>query len=389
MEPWCEEGWEVEPHPIFPILCEKWWEVEPHPTWCEVGWEVEPHPNWCEEWWEGKWNPTQTGVKRAGAVEGNSVENILLDTGCSKLLEGGAIAVQCVHGDTASAQVEVAVGGKSLAVTAAVSETLPMDVLLGTDVPEFGMLLGQNIVKHAEATAVTTCVQAKMRAEQEEDLDLRAGASVTGIAEPSLVGPEWMATFDDELFEGGRVRVRPSRSQKRAARRRHWEPTPEEVEAEHTPLEITPHAVDIIAGQSGVLQEADTSLDAARKAARDCPYSTGVGSDGPLGQQWRAGEMEGVLTPLMRLTNSTAHGLYEPSGSYIDDLVVFGETWAQQLEHLMRLRATKLGAKAKKCKFKMCVLRSCESTNISVCCWIRGEECDGLKTFAVYSPCMC
>ena len=110
----------------------------------------------------GKWNPTQTGVKRTGAVEGNSVENILLDTGCSKLLEGGAIAIQCVHGDTASAQVEVAVGGKSLAVTA-VSETLPMDVLQGTDVPEFGMLLGQNIVKHAEATAVKTCAQAKIR----------------------------------------------------------------------------------------------------------------------------------------------------------------------------------------------------------------------------------
>ena len=73
-------------------------------------------------------------------------------------------------------------------MTAEGSET---DVLQGTDVPEFGMLLGQNIVKHAEATAVTTCAQAKMRAEQEQDLqerDLRADASVTGIAEPSLVG---------------------------------------------------------------------------------------------------------------------------------------------------------------------------------------------------------
>ena len=164
-----------------------------------------------------------------------------------------------------------------------------------------------------------------------------------------------MDTFDDELFEGGRVRARPSRSQKRAARRRHWEPTPEEVEAEHAPLEITPHTMDITAGQLRVLQEADGSLD----ATRDRPYSTGVGSDGPLGQQWTAGglELEGVLTPLndrigkfkyistmdLRLTNSTGHGL---SGSYIDDLVVFSKTWAQQLEHLMRLRATKLGAKA-------------------------------------------
>ena len=358
----------------------------------------------------GKWNPIQTGVKRAGAVEGNSVKNIPLDT----------------------AQVEVA-GGQSLEVTAAVSETLPMDVLLETDVPEFDMLLGQNIVKHAEATAVTTCAQEKMRAEQEQDLqerDLRAGASVTGIAEPSLVGPEWMGTFDDELFEGGRVRVRLSRSQKRASRWRHWEPTPEEVEAEHSPLEITPHAVDITAGQLRVLQEADACLDAARNVARDCPYSTGVGSDGLLGQQWTAGglELEGVLAPLndhigkfkyistmdlvrgywqalvapkdrekiafttpyelmvpfylkdafQRLTNSIAHGLDEISESYTDDMVV---TWVQQLEHLMRLRACKAGSQGQEMQVQgdtMCLLGSGESTNISVCCWIRGEECGGL-----------
>ena len=80
-----------------------------------------------------------------------------------KLLEGGAIALQCIHGDTGfypSAQVEVA-AGQSLEVTAAVSETLPTDVLLGTDVSEFVMLLGRNIVKHAEATAATTCAQAR------------------------------------------------------------------------------------------------------------------------------------------------------------------------------------------------------------------------------------
>ena len=258
----------------------------------------------------GKWSPTQTGMKRAGAVEGNNVQNILLDTGCSrslvrkelvppgKLLEGEAIAIQCAHGDTVLyplAQVEVAVGGRSLEVTAAVSETLPMDVLLGTDVPELGMLLGQDIGKHAEAMAVTTRAQAKQQAEQEADLqerDARSGASVTGIAEPSLVGPEWMDTFDDDLFEGGRVRVRPSRSQKRAARRRHWEQTPEEVEAEHGPLKIMPHAVDITAGQLRVLQEADASLDEARKLARDHPCSTGVGfflRDGLLHRRWTAG----------------------------------------------------------------------------------------------------
>ena len=72
---------------------------------------------------------------------------------------------------------------------------------------------------------------------------------------------------------------------------------PEEVEAEHELLEITPH---ITAGQLRVLQEADAGLDAARKVTRDRLYSTGVGSDSPLGQQWTDGglESEGVSTPL-------------------------------------------------------------------------------------------
>ena len=43
-------------------------------------------------------------------------------------------------------------------VKAAVSDTLPMDVLLGTDVPELGELLGLD-TEHFEAMAVTTHAQ--------------------------------------------------------------------------------------------------------------------------------------------------------------------------------------------------------------------------------------
>lgn len=126
----------------------------------------------------------QSGVRRAGAVEGNRAENILLDTGCSrtlvrqelvpkeKLLDGEAVAIRCAHGDTVLyplAQVEVSVGGRTLEVRAAVSETLPMDVLLGTDVPELGKLLGMN-VEQSDALAVTTRAQAKQQAESERDL---------------------------------------------------------------------------------------------------------------------------------------------------------------------------------------------------------------------------
>ena len=253
----------------------------------------------------GKPMLTQVGVKRAGVVEGNCVDNILLDTGCSKtlvrqdlvpkekLLEGEAIAIRCAHGDTVLyplAQVEVTIGGQSVDVTAAVSETLPMDVLLGTDVPELGKLLGVDL-GHSEALAVTTRAQAKQREEQEKDLqqrDLRSEASVTGIDEPSLAGSEWLNTFDEELFEGGRERTRPSRSQKRAERQKHWEPTAVEEERD-TPLDISRHALDISAGELKSLQEKDASLDAVRKMAEDHPCSTGVGfflKDGLLYRLW-------------------------------------------------------------------------------------------------------
>ena len=63
-------------------------------------------------------------VTRTGTIEGKKVNDILLDTGCSrtlihkdhveKLLEGEAIAIQCAHGGTVLyplAEVEVEVEG--------------------------------------------------------------------------------------------------------------------------------------------------------------------------------------------------------------------------------------------------------------------------------------
>ena len=54
----------------------------------------------------------KTCVSKSGLVEGKPVDNVLLDTGCSrtlvhqslvpkeKLLEGEAVAIRCAHGDT-------------------------------------------------------------------------------------------------------------------------------------------------------------------------------------------------------------------------------------------------------------------------------------------------
>ena len=81
-----------------------------------------------------------------------------------KFLEGEAVSVCCAHGDTVLyplAEVEMEVDGVKIGVRAAVSEKLPVPVLLGTDVPELGNLLQQDPrAAHSEGvveTVVTTC----------------------------------------------------------------------------------------------------------------------------------------------------------------------------------------------------------------------------------------
>ena len=101
-------------------------------------------------------------------MEGKRAKSILLDTGCSrtvvlekfvpreKILEGEAVIICCAHGDTVLyplAEVDIKVDGRRLTVEAAVSKTLPMDVLLGTDVPELAEMLGRKSVQESALVA--------------------------------------------------------------------------------------------------------------------------------------------------------------------------------------------------------------------------------------------
>ena len=91
-------------------------------------------------------------VTKTGAVEGKEVERILLDTGCSrtlirkdlvpqhKPLHGEAVAIRCTV-LYPLAEVDLEVEGYPIHIEAATSDTLPMAVLLGTDVPELTTLL--------------------------------------------------------------------------------------------------------------------------------------------------------------------------------------------------------------------------------------------------------
>ena len=159
---------------------------------------------------------SKPGVLKFGVVEGKYVGDILLDTGCSrtlvdqklvsedKLKDAGAVAIRCVHGDTVLyplADISLEVNGKQIAVEAAVSDTLPMSVLLGTDTLELAeLLVAEDSREAGEAFAVTT--RAREKKELEMESQKRIQEEVCGV-QPSPLDEDssvWMREIDDDLF---------------------------------------------------------------------------------------------------------------------------------------------------------------------------------------------
>lgn len=196
-----------------------------------------------------------------------------------KMLEGEAVAIRYAHGDTVLyplASLQVVVGTKSIQVRAAVSETLLVGVLLGTDVPELSELL--HTVPCADAMAIMTLGQRQQMLAEEEETHWKAQESracSTGIDEAS----EWMSRLDDDLFGGGQTKDQQSRAQKHAERCSYAkdmagaddQTLEEDVESEMS------HPLDISAEQMRTLQATDTTLEAVRRAADGQPCSAGIG----------------------------------------------------------------------------------------------------------------
>ena len=172
-----------------------------------------------------------TSVCRSEQVEGIQVNQIVLDTGCSrtmvrrdlvpghKLIEGDAVTIWCAHGDTVLypvAQLELQVNGVPVCVEAAVSESLLVQILLGTDVPELNQLLGDSIM-FDNCMMVVTRTQAMKQLQEEtttRSKEHESGAKPHRISErseePACIGSE----FDSEMFSSPREKVHKTRRQK-------------------------------------------------------------------------------------------------------------------------------------------------------------------------------
>ena len=146
----------------------------------------------------------EPGVYRRGRVEGQVVPQILLDTGCSRTMvkrslvpkekvpEGDAVTIRCAHGDTVLyplADLELEIDGLPIKVEAAVSETLPVAVLLGRDVPELTQLLGAKDESQEPEEVMVVVTRAQARQQLGEEL-LRKEREVISGAQPSPIQEE-------------------------------------------------------------------------------------------------------------------------------------------------------------------------------------------------------
>jgi len=283
----------------------------------------------------------QPGTLKQGIIEGKSVKDILLDTGCSRTLvrqdlvpenkikKGEAVAIRCAHGDTVLyplAQIHMEVEGRSIEVEAAVSDTLPMGVLLGTDTKELTELLvdGRNkAVEDAFVVSTRSAVKkqreaAKQFSQKEKACGVQSHTFDEGCSERSDVVAEvsyqggdpsicetyqneldendgtWLNELDDELFEGGRQKVKQTRSQKREERhRRGWQKFSMSDSEGNDIMEradlVNRHELNISVEEMKVLQATDPTLGNLRKIAETSVSRPGVAffwRDGLLYRRW-------------------------------------------------------------------------------------------------------
>lgn len=238
------------------------------------------------------------GIFHAGKVEGQTVSDVCLDTGCTrtmvrqdlvppeKLLEGDSIAICCAHGDTVVyplARVEVEVDGQAHEVEAAVSTKLPMSMLMGTDVPALPALVTAKLGEVETAHAVMT--RAQKKAQESEEASDRLREKESEVHPRNLTESQEevrLPAFHGDLFVAGKERVKLTRNQKRAQQQEHRQSLGVEATIEK-------HGLEMSAQELRDLQMKDVTLEEVRKAADEKPAKVGFGffrKNGLLYRRW-------------------------------------------------------------------------------------------------------
>ena len=142
-----------------------------------------------------------------------------------KILEGDAVTIRYAHGDTLLyplAEIDMEVDGVLVNVEAAVSETLSVPVLLGTDVPELTRLLGGGAREESTKDVMVVVTRAQARLQREEEVARQEREKASGVQpkpltmEPEESGGETNpgSEFANEVFVAVQEKVRLTRREK-------------------------------------------------------------------------------------------------------------------------------------------------------------------------------
>ena len=161
------------------------------------------------------------------------------------VLPSSVVLIRCAHGEAVSyptALVNMELDGLQVCVEAAVCKSLPVSVLLSTDV--LFTLLSRVRSRDDSGMAMVThskFKQQQVEAREEQVRDLQSGARPTPVEEPTAKeepdtssNPEALsydgnllgAAFHQDLFTGGRPRKVLTRSQKRERKKEYSEHGP-------------------------------------------------------------------------------------------------------------------------------------------------------------------
>ena len=137
------------------------------------------------------------------------------------------VTVQRAHGDVVMyplARVELEVKGRALTVEAAVSDTLPQSVLLGTDVSDLSELLRTERQGKALMVVTRSHTQKDNISDSVQRETLNDGSPELEEAEASGPSDVWQTeyNFNDDMFIGNEKEERKkSRSEKRKDHYKH------------------------------------------------------------------------------------------------------------------------------------------------------------------------
>ena len=293
---------------------------------------------------------------RSRFVEGKPVDDIQLDTGCSrtliyqslvpdsKILEGDAVAIRCAHCDTVLyplAKIALEVEGQNMVVEAGVSNSLPMSVLLGTDNPELlGILCEMDQgLKEDKAYAVTMRVEHQKQKDQEK---MESSKMVDCSIQPHVLDDDeingemaGLEKLDDDLFQQSKEKRRKTKKEKRLENQKRMEfevveqeeteqKLPEKLEGKKGVIEK--HDLDISTKEMKQLQAQDPTLRDVRISIEESEAQEGIGffsKEGLLCRQWIPRRREGTKVEQLVLPKccrsaviQIAHSI--PLGGHLD-----------------------------------------------------------------------